>query len=53
MKTYEKQKNRYQLCLLLFNNNFDLKNNKRRGTTGSFLFCRVRGAMPPLSGIRA
>jgi len=31
MKTYEKQKNRYQLCLLLFNNNFDLKSNKRRG----------------------
>jgi len=25
MKTYEKQKNRYQLCLLLFNNNVDLK----------------------------
>ena len=27
METYEKQKNRYQLCLLLFNNNGDLKNN--------------------------
>jgi len=29
MKTYDKQKNRYQLCLLLFNNYVDLKNNKR------------------------
>jgi len=29
MKTYEKLKNRYQLCSLLFNNNVDLKNNKR------------------------
>jgi len=29
METYEKQKNRYQLCLLLFDNNVDLKNNKR------------------------
>jgi len=29
METYEKQKNRYQLCLLLFNNNVGLKNNKR------------------------
>jgi len=28
MEIYEKQKNRYQLCLLLFNNNVDLKNNK-------------------------
>jgi len=53
MKTYEKQKNRYQLCLLLFNNNFGLKNNKRRGMTPSSLICRVRGAMPPLSGTRA
>jgi len=29
METYEKQKNRYQLCLLLFSNNVDLTNNKR------------------------
>jgi len=29
METYEKQKNPYQLCLLLLNNNVDLKNNKR------------------------
>jgi len=29
METYEKQNNRYQLCLLLFNNNVYLKNNKR------------------------
>ena len=29
METYEKQTNWYQLCLLLFNNNVDLKNNKR------------------------
>jgi len=29
MKTYEKPKNRYQLCLLLFNNHVGLKNNKR------------------------
>jgi len=29
MKTYEKQKNHYQLCLLLFNNNVDLKNKKK------------------------
>ena len=29
METYEKQKNRYQVCLLLFNNNVGLKNNKR------------------------
>jgi len=29
METYEKQINRYQLSLLLFNNNVDLKNNKR------------------------
>jgi len=28
MEIYEKQKNRYQLCLLLFNNNVVLKNNK-------------------------
>jgi len=28
MEIYEKQKNRYQLCLLVFNNNVDLKNNK-------------------------
>jgi len=28
METYEEQKNRYQLCLLLFNNNVDLKSNK-------------------------
>ena len=25
MEIYEKQKNRYQLCLLLLNNNVDLK----------------------------
>jgi len=29
METYEKQKIRYQLCLLLFNNYVGLKNNKR------------------------
>jgi len=29
METYEKQKNRYHLCLLLFGKNVDLKNNKR------------------------
>jgi len=29
MKTYEKQKKSYQLCLLLFNNNVDLKNDRR------------------------
>ena len=29
METYEKQKKCYQLCLLLFNNNVDLKKNKR------------------------
>jgi len=29
METYEKQKNRYQLCLLLLNNSADLKYNKR------------------------
>jgi len=28
MEIYEKQKNCYQLRLLLFNNNVDLKNNK-------------------------
>jgi len=28
MEIYEKQKNRYQSCLLLFNNNIDLKNNE-------------------------
>jgi len=28
METNEKQKNRYQLCLLLFNNNVDLENNE-------------------------
>jgi len=29
METYEKQKKkRYHLCLLLYNNNVDLKNNK-------------------------
>jgi len=33
MKTYEKQKNRYQLCLLLFNNHVGLKNNKRNYKT--------------------
>jgi len=29
MDTYKKQKNHHQLCLLLLNNNVDLKNNKR------------------------
>ena len=29
METYKKQKNRYQLCLFLFINNVDLKNNNR------------------------
>ena len=29
METYEKQKNCYQLCLLLFNNHVGLKNNNR------------------------
>jgi len=29
METYEKQRKCYQLCLLLFNNNVDLKNNKK------------------------
>jgi len=29
METYKKQKNRYQSCLFLFNNNVDLKNNNR------------------------
>jgi len=28
METYMKQKNRYQLCLLLLSNNFDLKKIK-------------------------
>jgi len=28
MEIYVKLKNCYQLCLLLFNNNVDLKNNK-------------------------
>ena len=28
MEICEKQTNRYQVCLLLFNNNVDLKNNK-------------------------
>jgi len=28
MEINEEQKNRWQLCLLLFNNNVDLKNNK-------------------------
>jgi len=34
METYEKQKNRYQLCLLLLNNHVGLKNNKRNHRTG-------------------
>jgi len=29
MATYNKQKGRYQLCLFLFINNVDLKNNNR------------------------
>jgi len=29
IETYKKQKNRYQLCLCLFINNVDLKNNNR------------------------
>jgi len=29
METYKKQKNRYQLCLFVFINNVDLKNNNR------------------------
>jgi len=29
METYEKQKIRHQLCLFLFINNVDLKNNNR------------------------
>jgi len=29
MESYKKQKDRYQLCLLLFINNVDLKNNNR------------------------
>ena len=38
METYKKQKkNRYQLCLLLFNNNVDLKNNKGNWTYRKFV----------------
>jgi len=29
METFQKQKNRYQVCLFLFINNVDLKNNNR------------------------
>jgi len=29
METYKKQKNIYQLCLFLFINNVDLKNNNK------------------------
>jgi len=29
METYKKEKNRNQLCLPLFSNNVDLKNNNR------------------------
>ena len=29
METYKKQTNRYQLCLFLFSNNVDLKNNNK------------------------
>jgi len=33
METFEKQRNRYQLCWLLFNNHVGLKNNKRNHRT--------------------
>jgi len=29
METYKKQKKRYQLCLFLFINNVDIKNNNK------------------------
>ena len=33
METYKNQKNRYQLCLLLYNNHVGLKNNERNYRT--------------------
>jgi len=43
MQTYKKQKNCYQLCLFLFSNNVDLKNNFRnyRKTILKFLDARI------------
>jgi len=41
METYKKQKNRYQLCLFLFNNNVDLKNNNRNIEKSFYLGARI------------
>jgi len=38
METYKKQKNRYLLCLSLFINNVDLKNNNRNDRKSFWIF---------------
>jgi len=38
METYKKQKNRYQLCLFVFSNNVDLKNNNKNFRKPFWLF---------------
>ena len=38
METYKQQKNRYQLCLFLFINNVDLKNNNRNYRKSFLIF---------------